>query len=194
MVSRGINHLSRRDRVSLVRCKWERVRRRTKEREFTDPVRPSSRCNPGWGRCGQVSPEPGVTGAGDRSVRAVGADTWTGVILTNRGWWRLRWGPKKSDPRVAVTRNRGTSPAQALVPSKVMVSSSRWECSAATAVLPSASPVDPPPVAASSFISTTWGPGGGGGSCSPPPGGGFALSAPRRRAEPSCFMAPRVAA
>lgn len=95
----------------------------------------------------------------------------------------------------AVTRDQGTTPAQALVPSKVTVSSSRWECSAAAAaVLPVVSPVDPPPAAASSFISTSWGAGGGGGSCSPPPGGGFALSAPRRRAEPSCFMAPGVAA
>lgn len=88
----------------------------------------------------------------------------------------------------------GTSPAQTFVPSKVMVSSSRWECSAAVAVFPSASPVDPLPAVASSFISTSWGVGGTGGSCSPPPGGGFALSAPRRRAEPSCFMAHGVAA
>lgn len=92
----------------------------------------------------------------------------------------------------AVTRDRGMSQTRAPVPSKVTVSSSRWECSVAAA-LPSASPVEPLPAAASSFISTSWGAGGGGGSCSPP-GGGFALSAPRRRAEPSCFMAPGVAA
>lgn len=102
---------------------------------------------------------------------------------------------EKLDHQGAVTRDHSASPAQVLIPSKVTVSSSRWECSAvAVAVLPSVSPVDPPPAAASSFISTSWGAGGGGGSCSPPPGGGFALSAPRRRAEPSCFMAPGVAA
>lgn len=117
----------------------------------------------------------------------MGAGSWVGAILRNGGWWRLHRG--------AVIRDHGMSPAQAFVPSKVTVSSSRWECSAVTAaVLPSVSPVDPPLAAASSFISTSWGAGGGGGSCSPPPGGGFALSAPRRRAEPSCFMAPGVAA
>lgn len=125
-----------------------------------------------------------------------GGQRAAGVILRNRGWRKLRWGPEdRLDHRGAVIREHGTSPARALVPSKVTVSSSRWECSAAAAAaLLSGSPADPPPAAASSFISTSWGVGGGGGSCSPPPGGGFALSAPRRRAEPSCFMAPGVAA
>lgn len=91
----------------------------------------------------------------------------------------------------AVTSDRGTTPTWDPVPSKVTVSNSRWECSVAAA-LPSPSPAEPLPAAASSFISTSWG-AGGGGSCSPP-GGGFALSAPRRRAEPSCFMEPGVAA
>lgn len=120
------------------------------------------------------------------------------MILRNWGRWKLPWGPEdRLHQRGAIMRDHGTSPALALVPSKVTVSNSRWECSAAAAVpaaLLSGSPDDPPPAATSSFISTSWGVGGGGGSCSPPPGGGFALSAPRRRAEPSCFMAPGVAA
>lgn len=50
------------------------------------------------------------------------------MILRNWGRWKLPWGPEdRLHQRGAIMRDHGTSPALALVPSKVTVSNSRWE-------------------------------------------------------------------